>query len=246
MTFEPISDPYLKANSEYWSQAVYDNPNVESYVFRIYGRVIKYQFGLDGSGGEKILEFGCGSGGSAKFFDSQGFDVYGVDQSKIDIGRCWQRLPHKTDNFKVVSPVCKVMDRWFGSTTFKIIASFQVLYYLNDVDLKARVQSLYDMLEPGGLFIATMMHKSSWYFEMSEPYEKGLRFVKFHRDQDIGRPGLVRNDHYINFTADELDLKAKFNIFNPIHTSGYYDGIYRDDQGSEKHLVFIGQKPADS
>ncbi len=26
---------YLKANSDYWSQAVYDNPNPESYVFRM-------------------------------------------------------------------------------------------------------------------------------------------------------------------------------------------------------------------
>ena len=64
---------YLKANCDYWSQGIYDNPNPESYVFRIYGRILNYQFGLDGSGGESILDFGCGSGGNAKFFHSKGF-----------------------------------------------------------------------------------------------------------------------------------------------------------------------------
>jgi len=238
---EPNS--YLKTNCDYWSQGVYDNPNVETYVFRIYGRIIKYEFGLDGSAQDKILEFGCGSGGSAKFFDDKGFDVFGVDQSEVDILRCKARLPHKASQFKVVSPLCKSDDRWFGSIQFRIVASFQTLYYLSNTDFEARVKSLYDMLVPGGIFVATMMHESSWYFDMSSPYKDGLRFVKFHRTQDEGRPNLTTNDHYINFTRDELDLKDKFKLFEPLHTKGYYDGVYRDDQGSEKHLVFIGRKP---
>ena len=76
---------YLKANCDYWSQAVYDNINPETYVFRIYGRVIVYEFKMDGSGNENLLDFGCGSGGSSKFFASKGFNVYGADQSKVDI-----------------------------------------------------------------------------------------------------------------------------------------------------------------
>ena len=99
------------------------------------------------------------------------------------------------------------------------------------------------MLKPGGYFIATMMHSSSWYYDMSEPAEDGMHFVKFYRQQDDGRPGLIQNDHFINFTHSEDDLISKFNIFRPLHTKGYYDGVYRDDQGSEKHLIFIGQKP---
>jgi len=236
----------MKANCDYWSQGVYDNPNVETYVFRIYGRVIKYQFGLDGSGGENLLEFGCGSGGAARFFDDKGFNVFGVDQSSVDIDRCKKRMPHIADNFKVVSPLCLVDDDWFSNKKFSVIASFQTLYYLNDIDLENRLSSLLEMLEPGGLFIATMMHESSWYYGMSEPANNGLRLVKFHREQDLGRENLVTNNHYINFTKDESDLIKKFHMFRPVHTAGYYDGVYRDDQGSEKHLVFIGQKPVES
>ena len=233
---------YLNANCEYWSQAVYDTPNTESYVFRIYGRIIKHQFGYEGINREKLLDFGCGAGGNTKFFANKGFDVYGVDQSKIDIERCKERIPEKKNQIKLISPISKENDDWFNGVKFKIITSWQTLYYLSNSDLEKRLKSLYEMLETGGIFIATMMASSCWYYDMSTPYKDGMRFVKFYREQDIGRPGLTFNNHYINFTDNEKDLIKKFNLFKPIHTKGYYDGIYRDDQGSEKHLVFVGQK----
>ena len=233
---------YIKINCDYWSQAIYDNPHPESYVFRIYGRVIKHQFGFDGSKNTKLLDFGCGSGGNSHFFAKKGFDVHGVDQSKVDIESCKERIPNLSINFKVISPICLPTDDWFDNRKFEMIVSFQALYYLNDIDLENRLTSLYNALLPGGIFIATMMHVSSWYYTMSKPATNGMHFVRFYREQDIGRPGLTLNDHYINFTKDEEDLKSKFSLFTPIHTKGYYDGVYRDDQGSEKHLVLIGQK----
>lgn len=233
---------YLEANSNYWNQAIYDNPNPETYVFRIYGRILNHEFGLDGSGSENLLDFGCGSGGNIRFFHEKGFNVYGVDQSKIDIQRCQTRISEKINQFKQINPQSHEDDDWFNGTKFKIITSFQTLYYLNDSDLEKRLISLSNMMEDDGIFIATMMHKSSWYYQMSTESNGGMRFVKFHRKQDIGRKNLTVNDHYINFTNDEEDLIKKFKIFKPLHTKGYYDGVYRDDQGSEKHLIFIGQK----
>jgi SAM-dependent methyltransferase len=235
-------EDYLKINSNYWSQGVYDNFNPESYVFRIYGRILKYQFGINGDKSENLLDFGCGSAGNTKFFHEKGFNVFGVDQSEVDIERCKSRIPQKKNQFIKINPQCNENDDWFNGTKFKVVTSFQTLYYLNDQDLKRRLISINNMMEPNAIFIATMMHTSSWYYQMSSPSVDGLRFVKFHREQDIGRENLITNDHYINFTSNEEDLVEKFNIFKPIHSKGYYDGVYRDDQGSEKHLVFIGQK----
>ncbi len=233
---------YLKANSSYWSQGVYDNVNPESYVFRIYGRILKYQFEIDGSKKENLLDFGCGSGGNTKFFHEKGFNVFGVDQSEVDIDRCKNRIPDKKNQFIKINPQCNENDDWFNKTKFKVVTSFQTLYYLNDQDLERRLISLNNMMDDNAIFIATMMHTSSWYYPMSFPSADGLRFVKFHREQDVGRENLITNDHYINFTNNEEELIEKFKIFKPIHSKGYYDGVYRDDQGSEKHLVFVGQK----
>ena len=84
-------DNYLSKNKEYYDQG-YEAENVESYVFRTYGRIFKHDFGMDGSKGEKLLDFGCGSGATMKFFQSKGFNVYGVDISDVDIQRAQSRM----------------------------------------------------------------------------------------------------------------------------------------------------------
>lgn len=55
---------YLEKNSDYW-QGIYDAPNVESFIFRMYGRILRFDYGIDGSGGEKVFDFGMGQGGAS-------------------------------------------------------------------------------------------------------------------------------------------------------------------------------------
>ena len=81
---------YLEKNLAFWSKG-YEAENVESFVFRTYGRIIK-KLGFDGKG-QKLLDFGCGSGATAHFFHKIGFEVYGVDISQIDIETCRKRIP---------------------------------------------------------------------------------------------------------------------------------------------------------
>lgn len=71
-------------NVEYW-QGRYNAPNVESFIFRFYGRILKHDFNIDGTNNEKVFDFGCGEGAALKFFAQQGFDVYGVDIAEQDI-----------------------------------------------------------------------------------------------------------------------------------------------------------------
>jgi len=59
---------YLQKNSEYYQKG-YDAENVESYVFRFYGRILKHDFKMDGTNNEKILDFGCGGGSALKFLN---------------------------------------------------------------------------------------------------------------------------------------------------------------------------------
>jgi SAM-dependent methyltransferase len=232
---------YHEKNKNYWSQGVFDAPNPETYVFRAYGRIFKFELGLDGSGKENLLDFGCGPGGNTNFYHSKGFTVYGVDLSEIDIKRCKERMPAVANNFKIVRPEPSENDIFFPGISFKIITAFQSIYFYTNKDLETRLKSLYNQMDNGGIIYATMMHQSCWYYDMSEPFEDGLRLVKLNRVNDKNRPGLTTNDHYINFVKDEDDLKKKFHMFKPLHI-GYYDGVYRNDERSEKHLTFIGIK----
>jgi hypothetical protein len=56
-----VSD-YLERNVSYWS-STYNAPNVDSFIFRFHGRILKFDYGIDGSNHERILDFGCGKAG---------------------------------------------------------------------------------------------------------------------------------------------------------------------------------------
>ena len=49
----------------------------------------------------------------------------------------------------------------FVGKKFTVITAFQSLYYFNKLDFHEVVRSLAQMLEPGGVFIATMMSRFS-------------------------------------------------------------------------------------
>ena len=91
---------YLKKNSEYYEKG-YEAENIESYVFRFYGRILKHDFKMDGSKNEKILDFGCGAGSALNFFKSKGFNVHGVDISVKDINRAKTIMPDIKNNLLI-------------------------------------------------------------------------------------------------------------------------------------------------
>jgi 2-polyprenyl-3-methyl-5-hydroxy-6-metoxy-1,4-benzoquinol methylase len=84
-------DEYLKGNFDYWQKGYYA-PNVESFVFRTWGRVLRSEFSDKQSSKLKMLDFGCGQGAALSFFNQLGFDVYGVDISEHDLDVCKKRM----------------------------------------------------------------------------------------------------------------------------------------------------------
>src|SRR5580704_11407630 len=94
---------YLERNAAYWSNA-YDAPNVESFIFRFYGRILKFDYGIDGSNHERLLDFGCGQGAALRYFDRLGFECSGVDIAANDIAVAREHLPHRADHLAVIDP----------------------------------------------------------------------------------------------------------------------------------------------
>jgi len=225
---------YLKGNYEYYSTG-YEAENVESFVFRPYGRIFKFQFGLTGQNHEKLLDFGCGQGAAVKFFKSKGFDAYGVDISEFDVNRCKEIMPDIQDHFSVISPKPSAGDVFFNGN-YDIIISIQVLYLYSDTDLQIRLKSLYEQMKPGAIIYATMMGTRHYMYQHSKDHIDGLRRVEYQL------PRLSVKDYYVNFTRSEEELLDKFSIFEKIHV-GFYDAKYREDEGSTFHYTYVGRKP---
>lgn len=225
-------EQYLKSNKEYYELG-YEAENVESYVFRPYGRIFKHDFGLDGTKGERVLDFGCGSGAALRFFKSKGFDVYGADISETDLATARKRMPDIADHFLQVAPKPQENDMFFGGN-FDLVISIQTLYFLSNRDLATRMRSLYNMVKPGGYIYASMVGTQCYFSKYATPAEDGMSRINFSNDR------ITYKDLYVNFTLSKEHLIERFAPFKKVYV-GYYDRDYREE-GSEFHWTFIGQK----
>ena len=225
-------EEYLRGNLAYWQRG-YDAENVESFVFRVYGRILKTEFGLSGDRHEKLLDFGCGEGAALSFFDRKGFDVYGVDISAVDIEKCKKKMPHIADHFSVINPAPRADDRYYGGG-YDLVIAIESLFYLSDSDLEKRLLSLKNQMKPGAVFFATMLGSKTWYYNHSSEYGDGLRKI------DTGSGRVPCKDLFIHFTDSEEALLKQFHLFEKKHV-GYFDCCYIESEGPEFHWIFIGQ-----
>ena len=224
---------YLEKTAEVW-QADYPSENVESHIFRAYGRFIKKELEKNCQGQPKVLDYGCGEGAALTYFKRQGLDVYGVDVSRVAIESCQQKMADCADHFKVIEAKPQENDDFFGEQ-FDLVVSMQVLYYMDDLDLATRLQSLYNQMKPGALIYVSMVGEQCYWYNKSKPSENGARLVEFNN----GRYQM--DEHQMAFTHDKEHLLEKFKLFEKLHI-GYYDAQYLESEGSEFHYTFIGRK----
>lgn len=222
---------YLKTNAEYWD-GEYDAPNVESFIFRFYGRILKFDYGIDGSNGERILDFGCGQGGALHFFDKHGFNAYGVDIAKNDIAAAKRQLPHIADNFQLIDPTPDKNQLFFGGN-MDVVISIQTLDFLSNSDFDEAINCLYNNMKPGAKIYASMNGESMYYRQHATYSHDGLWRVRL----DNGR---VDYDIYLNFVKDKDEMRQKFSLFEPVYLD-YYDSSFREE-GSEFRYTFFGIK----
>lgn len=230
---------YLSTNHKYWETGC-EAPNVESFIFKAPGHLFT-PYNIDMKAGIKLLDFGCGQGSACRYFRGLGADVYGVDISKKDIEAAKNRMPDIKENFVVIDSKPKANDIFLNGN-FDIILAVHSLYYYNNDDFQTRLESLYNMLKPGGHVFFTMISPKNYYFRLAKEYKDGLYKVTINDDNFKKRQPKTIHSQYIIFTQDEDDLKRKFSLFEPLEI-GYYDIEFTKKEGSGHHYIFFGQKP---
>jgi len=226
------SPSYLARNQDYWS-GTYDAPNVENFIFRMYGRILKFDFGIDGSNHERLLDYGCGQGGALKFFDAKGFNVHGVDIAEKDLDVARHLMPHRRDQFARVDPKPDADAILFGGN-FDVVISIQTLDFMSNSDCAVAVRCLYNNMKPGAFIYASMNGYSNYYRQHATPAEDGLWHVQLKTSR-------LDYDIYLNFVKDKEEMKQRFSLFTPIYLD-HYDSSFREE-GSEFRYTFFGRKP---
>lgn len=222
-------------NVNYW-QGRYHAPNVESFVFRFYGRILKHDFSIDGSNHEKVFDFGCGEGAALRFFAQQGFDVYGVDIAKNDIkaARQWCAPNH----LEIIQPNpvknYKYLEALHGNSLWIDIAiSIQTLDFLSDSDCEIVLNNIYEQMRPGAIIFASINGYKMYYRNHGKYLGDGLWHVKFENDRKT-------YDLKLNFVETKEKMIEKFHMFEPKYID-FYDHSFRNE-GSEFRWTFLGIK----
>jgi len=199
----------------------------DGHVIRLYHHVLAYDLNIKSG---KVFDFGCGNGTHLKFFMDMGFIPYGCDIDKYAIQQAKELMPEYADNFFASESVPDLAPR--GYKDFSMVFSNDVLYYLNDQDINHLVSQFYDMLQPGGVFYATMMSPKDWYFSRVES--------KMGDMSKVVLTGRLNETTYINFKTKEQVLDM-FSPFKKLHM-GEKCGCIREDEGFAHDWAFLGQK----
>ena len=235
-----MADNYQKINHKFWNRE-YHSPNVENMIFRLKPKLLDQY--INPKKKLKVLDCGCGEGSNINYLIKKlGYDGYGVDISKPSIKVCKKKI--KKNNIKLINFEVKEDDDFFN-TKFDLIISVDVLYYLNNKDLKVRLISLNKMLKPGGFVFFTMASKKNKYFKFFCNKIKnadGLYKVDLGVDKNYRkRHKQSIYYHYINFIKNESDLKNKFKLFTPLNI-GFFDASFTTTKESGHHFTFFGKK----
>lgn len=223
---------YLDKNRDYW-EGSYAAPNVESFVFRMYGRILNFDYGIDGSQHERVLDFGCGQGGALNYFDKLGFDCFGVDIAPGDLEVARRGMPHIANQIKQISPEPDENQIFFNGELMDIVISIQTLDFLSNSDFEKAIRCLYNNMKPGAKIYASMNGWDMYYRQHAEPAGDGLWHVQLKTDR-------LDYDLFLNFVKDKDEMREKFSLFKPVYLD-HYDSSFRHE-GSEFRYTFFGIK----
>lgn len=222
-----------ESNRQYYEKAYEKGYGImfpESHVIRWYERVLKYELKIDGSNGQKLLDFGCGNGTHAMFFSSKGFETYGVDIDERAISKAKERMSDNSGHFYSMSPL-EDISRVFN-TKFDIFFSNQVLYYFSNDNLKKILEMFKSMLNENAIVFITMISKKNYLYEhVVETGDDGLSLIRLD--------GRIKGESYLNFTNDTVELNKKLSIFEPLFIGDYDCSFMEGD--SRHHFIFTGR-----
>lgn len=156
---------------------------------------------LRASGVVNILDNGCGTGRHVKFFDEQGFNVVGIDNSREAIEIAKNNLSQSSRAKLLVSDISAIP---FTNNSFDAIICSQVIQHPLKEDREAAISEIKRTLRSGGiLFLRTISRKQ-------KVFGLGEKIEPFTYINIPGLPDGQNPHHYFS----ESELRDYFDDFN--------------------------------
>jgi len=181
---------------DYWvHSARYDwyKARVKGNFFEriFYNLKIRYILSLTHFKDKKILDMGCGTGVNTYDFYLKSKDTVGIDLSEWAVSKAKENFPQV--EFRVMDSE----KTSFSNDHFDIIVNTGLIQYLEDPRLT--IKEMHRILKPGGIIIAEVPWKYSFYNSM------------FVRRLITGKKN--PNDEPVNRTYDNKNFRRLFSMF---------------------------------
>jgi len=205
----------------------------DGHVIRFYEKFLRHELGLSSG---RILDLGVGNGCHARYFESKGFEVYGVDMSAQAISSLLSLDPAQGHQFCAFDLTTSGLSDCFPGLQFDLVFSNQVLYYLNAQRISSLCEELQPLMKDTSYVYFTMMSAQNYYYPLSKAIQGDSR----RRVELAGRLNEVTD---ILFMNSEDHLVETFSAFDPLFV-GSYDVTMRE--GSGHHYQYLGKKKRES
>lgn len=214
--------------------------------------------------GQKVLDVGCGIGGSAFYMASKyGVNVHGIDLSKnmIEIAQKYLKEEEKNfkNNAKVSFEICDALIKQFPPKSFDIIYSRDAILHI--YDKPALFKRFYEWLKPGGIvFISDYCCGDEPHTEEFKKYVQQRQYHLLTPTQygdTLRKAGFEkvkatdRTKEFINILKKELksfekikqDFINEFNKDDYEHIiEGWNSKVVRCSQGDQRWGTFTATK----
>lgn len=195
-------------------------------------RLVCSYFGSTGKG-EKVLDYGCGSGGNLRMLLDFGYQVSGIDVSSNVIKSLGQSLHKHYDSnlydLKIIEDSTTQLP--YLDNSFDKILTNQTVYFLaSEEKIKSLLTEFKRVLKPGGKIIISMMSRLNTYCINGTPLGDDIYRYK---QSDI-------ETYDVFITRDETHLRDVFSAV-AIDQIGWFDNYYNGISGH--HYVLLAHNP---
>lgn len=166
----------------------------------------------------KILEVGCGEGANIWFLSREGFDVYGLDGSKVALKKAKKFLDSQSLNANLHHG--DAMNLPYDDNTFDAVLDVECIYANSLKDSSIILEEIHRVLKLNGLiFSKTFSSEMSGQETATSLEDEPNTFIKMP-------DGPLRDDYGIIRLTAEDEIKDIYHLFNDLQ----YDFISRTDR----------------
>jgi len=212
--------------------------------------------------GQKVLDVGCGIGGSAFYMAKiHGVNLYGIDLSNNMINIAREKLQKQDipNDVTVDFEICDATKKEFNKETFDVIYSRDTILHIEDK--LALFKRFYEWLKPGGVLFITdycsgptphskefeeYVKQRRYHLLTPEQYGKAIELAGFQIVKvfdETKRFIEILKDELKRFEASKDNFITEFNLNDYNHiVEGWESKIIRCNKGDQRWGRFVAYK----